>query len=189
MRDIEDLIYDMKVVSGARFAMSTRLYFSANAKGFLVNGVTAISIFISAGLLVTNDGKFPVDAVATALIGISIFIMWMNLDKSEYELRASGDQAKRCAIEINDIIKRAQHEELNKDESLNAYQDVINSFDLNHGHYDRAHAIFLLRNKFTKAKGLWWINSTLPWAFQCLWYPFLFVFWAATTIMLAFVIV
>ncbi len=85
-KDIAELIYDMKVVVGARFATASRLYFSANAKGFLLNGVTSISIFISAGLLVSTEGKFPVDAVATALVGISIFTLWMNLDKSEGEL-------------------------------------------------------------------------------------------------------
>lgn len=188
-KDLEDLIYDMKVVAGARFAMASRLYFSARSKGFLLNGITSISIFISAGLLVSTGNRFPVDAVATALVGISIFTLWMNLDKSEGELKAQGDQARKCATKINDILKRAQHDELNREDLLNRYQRVIDEFDLNHGHLDRQRSIYLLKDKFEKASCAKWYSHNIPWVFLCLWYPIVFVTWSIVTVILSFFIV
>lgn len=189
IRDLEDLIYDMKVVAGARFAMALRLYFSARSKRFLLNGITSISIFISAGLLVSTGNRFPVDAVATALVGISIFTLWMNLDRSEAELNAQGDQARMCATKINDILKRAQHGEWSSEECLNKYQQVIVDFDLNHGHFDRQRSIYLLKDKFEKASNARWYSHNVPWVFLCLWYPIVFVGWSVVTVILAFFIV
>jgi hypothetical protein len=189
MKDLEDLIYDMKVVAGARFAMASRLYFSAKSKRFLLNGVTSISIFISAGLLVSTGARFPVDAVAAALVGISIFSLWMNLDRSEGELIAQGDQARVCAKKINDIAKRAQHGELDKEGCLNKYQQIIDDFDLNHGHFDRQRAIYLLKGKFKKASSARWHSHNAPWVFLCLWYPMVFAGWSVITVILAYFIV
>lgn len=188
-KDLADLTYDMKVVAGARFAMASRLYFSANAKGFLLNGITSISIFISAGLLVSTGNKFPVDAVATALVGISIFTLWMNLDKGEGELKARADQARLCATQINDVLKRAEHRESSVELCLSKYQGIIEEFYFNHGTFDRKYAIYSLKGKYEKANSACWWTSVLPWILQCLWYPIVFAIWTCVTVSLAFLIV
>lgn len=173
----KELGYDLLVVSGARFAMASRLGFSANAKGFLINGITAISIFISAGLLIADPTSLSIDAIAISLIGISIFTMWMNLDRSENDLRNRARLSRACAVEINEIRKKLEHGQISKDEALTCYEKTLLSFDDNHTTPDRNYAIFLIKEKSKKPETITWLNSALPWIALSLWYPFVFVAW------------
>lgn len=185
----EDLIYDLKVVSGARFAMAARLEFSANAKSFLINGITAISIFISAGLLVSDGDKFPVDAVAIALVGISIFTMWMNLDRTEGEMRLRSNGARKCAVLINEIRKKMQHGELSRENALKKYEEELLAYSDNHRDADREYARYKLRKKHKKAEDTNWFTSVMPWIGLCAWYPFVFVAWGIVVYLISLQIV
>lgn len=182
--ELEELIYDIRVVSGARFSTASRLEFSSYAKKFLINGVTAVSIFVSAGLLIANSEKFPVDMVAVILVGISIFLLWMNLDNSDYEIKARAGRMKACAIDLKKIIKKIQIGGMDSGEALTEYDNILNSYAENHHGFDRAYAIYKMINKHKSAKRndgekeATWLNSALPYFLISLWYPLIFVVWA-----------
>ena len=175
--EFQELKYDIRVVTAARFAMARRLQFAASAKEFLINGVTAISIFISAGLLVADDGKFPVDLVAVALVGIAIFTMWMNLDQSAHEISAKADRVRQCAVKLNQILKQIQHNQIPEENALQAYQDVLSEHPDNHNDVDRGYAIYTLKDKFQKAKDASRRRSVLWYYAMCFWYPAVFIAW------------
>jgi len=175
--EFQELKYDIKVVTAARFAMAKRLQFAAFTKKFLINGVTAISIFISAGLLVADDGKFPVDLVAVALVGIAIFTMWMNLDQSAHEISTKADRVRQCAVELNQILKQIQHKKISEENALQAYQDVLSEHPDNHNDVDRGYAIYTLKDKYQKAKGASRRRSVLWYYTMFLWYPAIFIAW------------
>nr|WP_015061583.1 hypothetical protein [Paracoccus marcusii]AFJ97310.1 hypothetical protein [Paracoccus marcusii] len=109
---VKELTYDLLIVSGARFAMASRLEFSANSKGFLINSITALSIFISAGLLIADPEKLSIDVMAISLIGISIFTMWMNLDRSENDLRNRARLSRACAVKLRNKEKTRTREDI-----------------------------------------------------------------------------
>ncbi|MEP2971738.1 MAG: SLATT domain-containing protein [Hyphomicrobiales bacterium] len=175
--EFQELQYDIKVVTAARFAMAKRLQFAAFTKAFLINGVTAISIFISAGLLVADDGKFPVDLVAVALVGIAIFTMWMNLDQSAHEINSKADRVRQCAVQLNQILKNIQHKKLSEENALQAYQDVLSAHPDNHHDVDRNYAIYTLKDKFEKAKDAHRKSSVPCYFSMFLWYPAVFIAW------------
>nr|WP_320143395.1 SLATT domain-containing protein [uncultured Cohaesibacter sp.] len=172
----EELIYDIRVVADARFAKAFRCEFSGYAKRLLINGLTAASIFVSAGLLITENKNFPVELVAVILVGISIFTMWMNLDYSEYELKEKAVSARQCAVKLNEIRKKLQHGHLSKDEALIAYERELLDYPDNHRNSDRDFAIYKLRNKCKKARESCLI-SAIPYFILLLWYPLLFIIW------------
>lgn len=175
--EFQELQYDIHVVTAARFAMAKRLQFSAFTKKFLINCITAISIFISAGLLVADDGKFPVDLVAVALVGIAIFTMWMNLDESAHEISSKAYRVRQCAVELNQILKKIQHKKLSEEDALQTYHNVLSAYPDNHGDVDRNYAIYTLKDKYKKAQDEKCTLCVPCYFAMFLWYPVIFIVW------------
>jgi len=184
--DKDELSYDMRLVSQARFAMARRLEYCAKIKSFLVNGLTAISIFLSSALLIADERVVPIQFVAVSLIGISIFIMWMSLDNSPHEMEVRSREARRCAEDINGLRKRLDTGNIDSSVALDEYLQCIKNFKENHDDADRNYARYNLRHKFpNKIKNAGFFENCIPYFIMRMWYLILFAVWALSVLAVA----
>lgn len=181
-----ELSYDMRLVAQSRFAMARRLEYCAKIKSFLVNGLTAISIFLSAALLIADGRVVPVQFVAVSLIGISIFIMWMSLDNSPHEMEVRSREARYCAEDINSLRKRLDIGSVDNSTALKEYLQYIKMFKDNHDDSDRDYARYNLRNKFpSKITDASFVKHCVPYFILRMWYLILFAAWALSVLVVA----
>jgi SMODS and SLOG-associating 2TM effector domain family 5 len=130
------LLWDMKVTAGARFNASHRLASKDRFANLSLAFYSAILLSISIITVAYTLDPFTAKALSVGGIVASVMMLILSMKMFADRHAVDSEQMHRCALEINEIRRLYQSEDIEKSTILkratSEYNSVLQKYSVNH---------------------------------------------------------